>query len=91
MKNIRAHVIISDNVQNVGFRFNTRIKARNLGLTGWIKNLPDGDVESVFEGEEDKVKGIIEWFKKGPFLSKINDVKVEFNEYKAEFESFEIR
>jgi len=91
LKFIRAHVIISGDVQGIGFRFNTRIKARNLGLTGWVRNLSDGNVEAVFEGEENKVREIIDWCKKGPFLARVDNVKVDFNEYKGEFEGFESR
>lgn len=90
MKLFRAHVIISGDVQGVGFRFHTRIKARNLGLKGWIRNLDSGDVEAVFEGEEDKVKEIIDWCKKGSDSSLVKDVKVDFEDYTGEFESFEI-
>ena len=91
MKFARAHAFISGEVQGVGFRFHTQIKALNLGLKGWVKNLDNGDVEAVFEGEEDKVKEMIEWCKKGPWLAKVNNVKVEFSDYKCEFEVFEIR
>jgi len=91
LKFIRAHVIISGDVQGIGFRFETRIKARNRGLTGWIRNLSDGKVEAVFEGEEDKIKEIIEWCKKGPTFARVDNVKIEFSECKGEFESFETR
>lgn len=89
MKLIRARVIISGEVQGIGFRFQTRVKARNLGLRGFVRNLDSGEVEAVFEGEEDKVKEIIEWCKKGPTFAKVDNVKVEFEDYTGEFESFE--
>ena len=89
MKFIRAHVIVSGEVQGVGFRFHTRIKARNLDLKGWIRNLDSGEVEAVFEGEEDKVKEMLEWCKKGPESALVKDVKVDFENYTGEFESFE--
>jgi len=89
LKFIRAHVIVSGEVQGVGFRFHTRIKARNLDLKGWIRNLDSGEVEAVFEGEEDKVKEMLEWCKKGPESALVKDVKVDFENYTGEFESFE--
>lgn len=89
MKFIRAHVIVSGDVIGVGFRFHTRIKARNLDLKGFVKNLDSGEVEAVFEGEEGKVKEMIEWCKKGPSFSRIDDVKVDFENYTGEFENFE--
>jgi acylphosphatase len=84
-----VHVIISGDVQGIGYRFHTRIKARNLGLKGFVRNLESGDVEAVFEGEENKVKEMIEWCKKGPTFAKVDDVKVEFEDYTGNFESFE--
>ncbi|MEM5872548.1 MAG: acylphosphatase [Candidatus Aenigmatarchaeota archaeon] len=90
MKFVRAHVIVSGFVQGVSYRFYARIKARNLGLKGWIRNLDSGEVEAVFEGEEEKVKEMIEWCKKGPNFAKVEKIKVDFEEYKNEFDSFEI-
>jgi len=89
LKFVRVHVIISGDVQGIGYRFHTRIKARNLGLKGFVRNLESGDVEAVFEGEENKVKEMIEWCKKGPTFAKVDDVKVEFEDYTGNFESFE--
>jgi acylphosphatase len=89
LKFVRAHVIISGDVQGIGYRFHTRIKARNLGLKGWIRNLESGEVEAVFEGEEDKVKEMIEWCRKGPNFARVDNVKVDFENYTGEFESFE--
>jgi acylphosphatase len=90
LKLVRAHIIISGEVTGVGFRFHTRIKARNLGLRGWIRNLDSVEVEAVFEGEEDKVKEIIDWCKKGPDSALVKDVKVDFEEYTGEFEGFDV-
>ncbi len=88
---IRAHIFVQGMVQGVFFRVKTRQKAKVLGVSGWVKNLPDGRVEVVFEGEKEKVEQIIEWIKKGPLFSRVDDVKVDFEEYKGEFENFEIR
>ena len=89
MKFVRAHVIISGEVQGVGFRFHTRIKARNLGLKGWVRNLDNGDVEAVFEGQEDKVKEMIGWCKNGEHHAIVKDIKTDFEDYTGEFESFD--
>ena len=89
MKFVRAHVIISGKVQGVGFRFHTRIKARNLGLKGWVRNLDNGDVEAVFEGQEDKVKEMIGWCKNGEHHAIVKDIKTDFEDYTGEFESFD--
>lgn len=88
---MRVHIFVQGMVQGVFFRVRTRQKAKVLGVTGWVKNLPDGRVEAVFESEKEKIEQIIEWIKKGPLFSRVDDVKVDFEEYKGEFESFEIR
>lgn len=82
-------MIITGDVQGIGFRYFIKEKARMLEVNGWVRNLADGKVEGVFEGLEDKVKELIEWCKKGPFLAKVNHVKVEFRSYKGEFSGFD--
>lgn len=86
----RAHVIILGRVQGVWFREETKKRALDLGLTGWVRNKQDGNVEAVFEGPENKINEIIEWCKKGPSLSRVDDVKIEFERYKGDFEDFKI-
>lgn len=65
--------------------------ARDLGVTGWVRNLPDGRVEAVLEGEEESVKKVIEWARRGPPLARVEEVKVVWEEYKGEFNDFYIR
>ncbi len=91
MANIQAHVLISGRVQGVFFRSNTKDKAGKLGLTGWVRNLPDGRVEAVFEGEKEKVKEMIEWCRKGPRFANVRKIDVEFERASNEFTGFEIR
>lgn len=62
----RVHVFVSGRVQGVGFRFFTETAARNLGLTGWVRNLSDGRVEAVIEGPSDKVAALLDQMRKGP-------------------------
>jgi len=87
----RAHIFISGRVQGIFFRDNTRKMAEELGVYGWVKNLPDGRVEAVFEGEKEKVEKMIEWSKKGSLIAKVNGIDIEWQEYKGEFENFEIK
>jgi acylphosphatase len=63
--NKRYHVWISGRVQGVFFRANTWKKARSLGLSGWVRNLPDGCVESVFEGEVLAAEAMLNWSRMG--------------------------
>ena len=88
---IRAHIFVSGRVQGVWFRENTQKKARKLGVTGWVKNLADGQVEAVFEGEKEQVEAMVNWTKKGPIWAKVNDLNLEWQEYQGEFNNFEIR
>ncbi|MBS7659106.1 MAG: acylphosphatase [Candidatus Bathyarchaeia archaeon] len=87
---VRAHVFISGVVQGVFFRATTRREARKWGVNGWVRNLPDGRVEAVFEGEEEAVRRLIEFCKRGPPGAKVTHVDVIWEEYKGEFEDFNI-
>lgn len=91
MTKVRAHIFVSGRVQGVLFRDGTRRKAKSLGIAGWVRNLPDGRVEAVFEGEKDKVEKIIDWVRKGPILAKVDNLELEWQEYKGEFNDFEIK
>lgn len=91
MKKVRVRVRISGLVQGVFFRASTRDVARRLGLTGWVRNLADGSVEALFEGDSDNVKEVIRWCQKGPPGARVMDVDEEWLEYKGEFNDFVIR
>ncbi|RLE93840.1 MAG: acylphosphatase [Thermoprotei archaeon] len=90
-KMVRAHLFISGRVQGVFFRANMRRVAREHGVKGWVRNLPDGRVEAVLEGPEDAVKKVIEWAHRGPPLARVERVEVHWEEYKGEFNDFSIR
>ena len=87
---VKAHVIISGRVQGVYFRGNTRREAQKQGVNGWVRNLPDGRVEAVFEGEKEKVDKLIEIVKKGPSHAYVTDLKLEWLDYAGEFTDFQI-
>lgn len=87
----RVRLTVSGRVQGVGFRANTRRRANQLNLTGWVRNLANGDVEIVAEGEETKIDKFMSWAKQGPRLAKVTDFKSNFENYKGEFDSFSIR
>jgi len=88
---VRAHLFVSGRVQGVFFRAETQEKAKDLGVFGWVKNLSEDRVEAVFEGERAKVEEMVKWAKKGPPGAIVNDLNVVWEEYQAEFNSFEIR
>jgi acylphosphatase len=87
----RAHVWISGRVQGIFFRAHTKEKALALGLKGWVRNLPDGRVEAVFEGKKEKVEEILEFCRKGPPAASVTGVEVEREEPAGEFEGFDVR
>lgn len=86
----RAHILVKGLVQGVFYRYNTMTVAKNLGLTGWVRNLRDGSVEIVCEGEKEKIDSLIKWCWKGPEGARVDDVIVRREEFKGEFQTFEI-
>lgn len=89
-KNTRAHVFIKGKVQGVYFRQNLRIVSKRHKVNGWVRNLKDGRVEAVLEGEEMNISEVIEWCHAGSAEAKVDDVKVEYEPYKGEFSNFTV-
>jgi acylphosphatase len=86
----RVHVFVSGRVQGVNFRWNTKIFADKLGVNGWVRNLPDGRVEIVAEGDEKEIERFLNYVKKGPLLAKVSKVEIKEEEYENEFDGFSI-
>lgn len=84
------HIIVTGRVQGVGFRYFTVRCANNLGLRGWVRNLPDGGVEAVIQGQDDSIEQMIELLQKGPGASIVTDLKIEEIE-QEEFSGFTMR
>jgi len=82
---------ISGYVQGVFFRENTKKKAKELGLKGYVKNLSDGSIEVVVEGDESNLKELINFCRNNPSGSRVKSIKVDYEEVKNEFKDFEIR
>lgn len=91
MENIRVKVVISGLVQGVFFRASTREMAVNKGLKGWVRNLPDGNVEALFEGPGDIIKEAVQWCKHGPKGASVVDVHESWGTYSGQFDRFDIR
>ncbi len=87
----RAHVFVSGEVQGVCFRMYTYDLAQESGVSGWVRNLPDGRVEAVFEGERDKVEGMVSFCRYGPPGAEVKGVRVKWEEFTGEFADFEVR
>lgn len=87
----RARVRVSGQVQGVFFRDSTRQKAEELGLAGWVRNMPDGQVEALFEGPPEKVEEIVSWCKEGPQRASVENVDADFESAGGDLEGFEVR
>lgn len=88
---IRLYILISGRVQGVGFRFFTRRLALGLGITGHVKNLANGKVEAVAEGNESEMEEFAAKLGRGPSWAMVTDVKIDRRKYKGSFRSFSIR
>ena len=86
----RAKVIVRGSVQGVFFRAEARDRARSLGLAGWVRNVPDGTVEAVFEGEDERVESLVEWCSRGPAGARVEQVDVDWSEPEGD-QGFSIR
>lgn len=88
--NARANIFVSGLVQGVFFRDHTQRWATSLNLTGWVRNLRDGRVEVLAEGDKEKIEELISRLKGGPPLSQVDRVDARWEEYRGEFEDFRI-
>jgi len=86
----RAEVVVRGAVQGVFFRVEARDRARSLQLGGWVRNAPDGSVEAVFEGEDERVESMVDWCRRGPRGARVDDVAVTWTEVQNE-DGFSIR
>lgn len=84
-------MFISGRVQGIFFRSETRNEAKKLAVKGLVRNLSDGRVEAVFEGEEKSVKELIEFCRRGPPGARVTDVDIIWENYTGEFRKFEVR
>jgi acylphosphatase len=91
MSKARAHVLVSGIVQGVFFRQKTKRQAESLDIKGWVRNLPDGRVEAVFEGDEQAVNALVDYCRHGPSSARVTNVDVLWETYREEFSSFEAR
>ena len=86
----QLHVKISGQVQGVGFRYSAREKAKELGLTGWAKNLPDSTIEILAQGKKENLDIFLEWAQKGPSFAEVESVEHDWQGVGDIFDSFEI-
>lgn len=91
-KNLKKlHIFASGRVQNVFFRDNTRRIAKKLDLTGWVRNLDDGRVEIVAEGDTKGLEKLLDWVKRGSLLARVQKVEKECGNFSGQFKEFIIK
>lgn len=87
----QALLKITGRVQGVFYRSNAQEEAEALGLTGYAKNMPDGSVEVLVQGEESAINAFIEWCREGPPSAGVGQVQIEWQEPEKTLKNFEIR
>ena len=80
----RALVQIRGRVQGVGFRYSVLSRARSLELSGWVRNRSDGSVEAAFEGDDERVRSMVDWCRHGPPGADVRSIDVEWAEPEGE-------
>ena len=76
-------------MQGVFFRQSTLLQAQSLGVKGWARNLSDGRVEAVFEGDKSAVQKLVDYCRHGPTAAKVENIEINYEKYKGEFSGFE--
>jgi acylphosphatase len=87
----RAHVFVSGRVQGVFFRSQTKHNADHHDVKGWVRNLPDGRLEAVFEGEKEALQTLIEFCKHGSSGARVTNMDLTWEDYTGKFEKFQIK
>jgi len=86
-----VRLLIKGKVQGVYFRFNMKEVAKKNRVVGWVRNLPDGNVEAFIEGKKEDVKLVVGWSKVGPENARVDDVKMDYGQYMGNYNDFIIR
>lgn len=90
MSVICLHAYVSGRVQGVWFRQSTKEMADSLGLTGWVKNLDDGRVELIAQGEDQAVRQLEAWLNQGPELATVAEVASSLVSQSEQYETFSV-
>lgn len=89
---VRAHIWVKGRVQGVGFRAHVEYSAGQIsGITGWVRNVGYDTVEAVAEGSREQIETFIEAMKQGPRMSRVDDIRVEWETPNGEFNGFGVR
>jgi acylphosphatase len=91
MPAVRAHCFVEGRVQGVFFRDSTWQRAREVGVSGWVRNLPDGRVEVVAEGQRENVEALVAWLRGGPKYARVDELGTTWESASGEFADFTVR
>ena len=87
---VRVHIIVRGKVQGVYFRQNAQRVCNGYGVTGWVRNLEDGSVETILEGDKSSVEDAVSWFKMGQLIAHVEKIELRYERYSGEFQDFKI-
>ncbi|WP_029520288.1 acylphosphatase [Persephonella sp. IF05-L8] len=87
---MRLYAVFAGTVQGVGFRYFVRNIAKGMGVKGYVRNLPDGTVEVVAEGDEQTLRNFLKAIEQGPPLAEVTDIRYQFEDKEGGFTDFEI-
>ena len=87
---MRLYAVFAGTVQGVGFRYFVRNIAKEMGVKGYVRNLPDGTVEVVAEGDEQTLRNFLKAIEQGPPLAEVTDIRYQFEDKEGGFTDFEI-
>ena len=90
MSKQRIRIFVTGKVQGVFFRQALKVMAKKNNVYGWVKNLKDGRVEAVLEGDEEKVSRLVEWSHGGPANARVEDVEIRNEKFIGEFSQFDV-
>ena len=90
MSKQRVRLFVTGKVQGVFFRQTLKVMAKKNDVFGWVKNLKDGKVESVLEGEAEKIDLLIKWAHSGPANARVEDVEIHNEKFTGEFSKFDV-
>jgi acylphosphatase len=91
MEQVRVRLRVEGRVQGVFYRYETQQRAVQLGLRGWVRNLPDGSVECCAEGDREHVELFVAWCHHGPPMAHVDNLVTQWESYKGDIEGFTIR
>ncbi|HVD07983.1 MAG TPA: acylphosphatase [Nitrososphaeraceae archaeon] len=90
-ESISVRLLVRGKVQGVYFRFNLQQVAMKNSVVGWVRNLPDGNVEALLEGNKEDVNQVVRWSKIGPENARVDEVKMDYGQYTGKYKDFIIR